>query len=278
MKISGIYQIQSKVKPERIYIGSAVNITDRWRRHKGDLKRGIHGSKKLQRYYDKYTKDDLIFIIIEPCLTEFLIIREQFYIDTLMPYFNSRPIADSQLGFKHSEETKRKMTGRKMSEEARRHMSKPKSKEHIKKMIDAKTGKKLPCWSEERRQKMSKIMKGRVISEEWRNKISASKKGQNGWKLSEDTKRKMRDACKKRKPISEETRKRLSESHLGQVSGNKGNKYSEESKRNLSESHKGKSTWMKGKHHTEESKEKNRLAHLGKSSWNKGLKINKKAS
>jgi len=27
MKISGIYKIQSKVKPERIYIGSAVNIS-----------------------------------------------------------------------------------------------------------------------------------------------------------------------------------------------------------------------------------------------------------
>ena len=29
MKISGIYKIESKIKPERIYIGSAVNIGNR---------------------------------------------------------------------------------------------------------------------------------------------------------------------------------------------------------------------------------------------------------
>jgi len=32
MKISGIYKIQSAVKPERIYIGSAVNLTDTHKR------------------------------------------------------------------------------------------------------------------------------------------------------------------------------------------------------------------------------------------------------
>lgn len=30
MNISGIYQIQSKCKPKRIYIGSGVNIQRRW--------------------------------------------------------------------------------------------------------------------------------------------------------------------------------------------------------------------------------------------------------
>ncbi len=28
--ISGVYKIQSKIKPERIYIGSSVNINSRW--------------------------------------------------------------------------------------------------------------------------------------------------------------------------------------------------------------------------------------------------------
>jgi hypothetical protein len=36
-KISSIYQIQSKIKPERIYIGSAVNIKHRWGIHLSDL-------------------------------------------------------------------------------------------------------------------------------------------------------------------------------------------------------------------------------------------------
>lgn len=48
---------------------------------------------------------------------------------------------------------------------------------------------------------------------------------------------------------SEETRKKLSESH-------KGKNLSEETKRKLSESHKGKSTWNKGKHFSEETRKK----------------------
>lgn len=65
-----------------------------------------------------------------------------------------------------------------------------------------------------------------------------------------------------------------------------GRRFSEETKKKLSESHKEQVTWMKGKHHTEESKEKNRNAHIGrkhteetkqkmsgKIPWSKGLKM-----
>ena len=38
MKISGIYKIESKLKPERIYIGSTININIRWNKHLTDLK------------------------------------------------------------------------------------------------------------------------------------------------------------------------------------------------------------------------------------------------
>lgn len=47
-KISSIYQIQSKRKPERIYIGSAVNIKHRWGIHLSDLKLNKHHSIKTQ--------------------------------------------------------------------------------------------------------------------------------------------------------------------------------------------------------------------------------------
>ena len=46
--------------------------------------------------------------------------------------------------------------------------------------------------------------------------------------------------------------------------GNMGYRHTDEDRRKMSESHKGNIPWMKGKHHTEEAKEKNRQAHLGK--------------
>ena len=42
MKITGIYKIESKLKPERIYIGSAVNISKRWLLHLSRLRRDKH--------------------------------------------------------------------------------------------------------------------------------------------------------------------------------------------------------------------------------------------
>lgn len=107
---SGIYKIQSKIKPERIYIGSAINITKRWSNHLCYLQKNTHHSSILQNHFNKYGIDDLIFTIIEPCFPEFLIIREQYYLDKLKPKFNVRFIAESHLGVKHSEETKRKLS------------------------------------------------------------------------------------------------------------------------------------------------------------------------
>lgn len=108
MKISGIYKIQSIIKPERCYIGSAVNVSERWRLHLLKLKQGLHRSQKLQRHYNKYGKDDLQFLILIGCDKENLISSEQFFIDSYKPYFNNRPIAQSNLGCKWSEETKKK--------------------------------------------------------------------------------------------------------------------------------------------------------------------------
>jgi group I intron endonuclease len=103
MKISGIYKIQSKIKPERIYIGSAVDMKSRWSGHKYGLKHQKHGNGRLQNHFNKYGESDLIFIIIEPCFPEFLTVREQYYIDTLKPFFNICKVAGSQLGMKHSD-------------------------------------------------------------------------------------------------------------------------------------------------------------------------------
>jgi group I intron endonuclease len=65
MKIVGVYKIQSIIKPERIYIGSTVDMVNRWWTHLYYLRNGDHHSPKLQRHYNKYGEDDLVFEIIE---------------------------------------------------------------------------------------------------------------------------------------------------------------------------------------------------------------------
>ena len=108
--IKGIYQIQSRIKPSRIYIGSAVNITKRWAQHLERLRKRIHHSRKLQRHYNKYGESDLMFSMVLTCDREHLIEHEQYFLDTLKPYFNTSPNAYSQLGLKHSEATKKKIS------------------------------------------------------------------------------------------------------------------------------------------------------------------------
>ena len=119
--ISGIYKIQSRVKPDRAYIGSAMNIPDRWRLHLWELDLNRHHSSKLQNHYNKYGKDDFEFSIIEPCLPAFLTATEQKYLDELNPFFNIAKIAGSTLGIKHTDEFKEKIrqfnTGRKRTDE-----------------------------------------------------------------------------------------------------------------------------------------------------------------
>lgn len=127
MKISGIYKIQSIIKPERVYIGSAINIHDRWIFHKWNLRKNIHHSKKLQNHYNKYGESDLQFSVLSGCEKEKLIEQEQFYIDAYKPYFNIRTKAENNLGMKWSLESIEKSrlgrTGQKRSDEQRKTMS-----------------------------------------------------------------------------------------------------------------------------------------------------------
>jgi 5-methylcytosine-specific restriction endonuclease McrA len=76
--------------------------------------------------------------------------------------------------------------------------------------------------------------------------------------LSEEHKRKIGNALRGRKqlPFSEETKRKLSESHKGLIPWIKGKHHTNESKRKMSES-------RKGKHHSEETKRKLSISHKG---------------
>lgn len=214
MNASGIYKIQSISKPERAYIGSAVNINHRWSQHLFDLRKNKHSSLKLQRHYNKYGEYDLEFSIIESgeyLCKQHLLSREQGWYETFqyqnsfLPYFNILPIAGSCLGIKQSEETKQKMKGNK-------HGVGKRSEEVKHNMRIAWKSRKLTPVSEKARKNMSDShiglmagekhhMFGKHPSVETRNKQSKAKKGKSnhclGTKRSIESKQKMRESAKK---------------------------------------------------------------------------------
>lgn len=108
---SGVYRILNTING-KCYIGSAVNIVNRWCEHRKGIKAKSH-SQKLQNAFNKYGEDNFVFSIIERCAVEELLSREQYWIDHLDSYkngYNTRPKAESSLCFNHSKQTKKKMS------------------------------------------------------------------------------------------------------------------------------------------------------------------------
>lgn len=62
--ISGIYAIRC-IPTGKIYVGSSVNMHQRWYHHKWRLQKGIHHCPYLQRAWDKYGESCFEFTIIE---------------------------------------------------------------------------------------------------------------------------------------------------------------------------------------------------------------------
>lgn len=229
MKISGIYKIQSKTKPCKVYVGSSINTKKRWLGHLYFLRKKEHPNIKLQNHYNKYGESDLDFLVIEPCFPEFLIPREQYYIDKLKPSFNICKEAGNVLGVKHSKETRIKISE---SHKGKIPWNKGKtgiySKETRKKIGDAGRGRISP-------------MKGKHHTEETRKKLSEMNKGKpSNWKgkhLSEEMRRNLSEV-NKGKHLSEETKLKIGRGNKGKRAGEKhpmwGRRHTEETRRRMS--------------------------------------------
>jgi len=108
-KKSGIYLIQNN-KDSRKYIGSATDLYTRYHNHRLHLLRGNHCNQKLQRFVSKYSFEALLFSVIELCDKTDLIKLEQYWIDELKPQFNIAKFAGNTLGYRHTEETKKRLS------------------------------------------------------------------------------------------------------------------------------------------------------------------------
>lgn len=59
-----IYQITCTANG-KFYIGSTVNKAQRWKKHRGDLRKGIHKNRNMQASWSKYGEDAFVFVVVE---------------------------------------------------------------------------------------------------------------------------------------------------------------------------------------------------------------------
>jgi group I intron endonuclease len=203
MKTSGVYSIINKSNG-KIYIGSSSNIQYRFNVHLYRLRKGNHANQLLQAAWNKYGEKSFIFELIEIVVDKTKIIeREQHYIDilnTAVPYgYNIRKIASSNLGCKHSDEAKFKIScsskARRHSEETRRkigeiHKGLHHTDESKIKISINRTG-IVPKWINPiaRSRKISESRKGYIMPQSTKDKLSKAHKGKS--KFTQEIKNEM---------------------------------------------------------------------------------------
>jgi group I intron endonuclease len=151
----GIYQILNS-KTGKCYVGSAVDIEDRWVHHKKKLSGGSgHHSIKLQRSWNKHDPSVWKWNILQECEEAKLLWLEAFWICTLDSFDNgynsiSITLDGERLVRRHSEETREKLRNRIITDETRKRIS------------ESAKGRVI---SPEQREKIRLAMLGRVITE-----------------------------------------------------------------------------------------------------------------
>jgi len=160
---AGVYRWVNKANGNT-YVGSAVNLSRRLGEY-FNFNQISKGNMSINKALLKYGYSGFQLEILEYCEPSDVILREQYYIDLLVPEYNILKTAGSSFGYKHTEETLAKLKGRKykLSEEA------------IARLRERALGRK---HTEETIAKISAstraAMLGRTQSEETRKKIGES--------------------------------------------------------------------------------------------------------
>jgi group I intron endonuclease len=241
----GIYAIENILNGD-CYFGHSVDIYGRWYGHLEGINNNTHDNIHLMRAFHKYGYDAFVFRIVLLCEEFELVYYEQACVDYLNSSYNMcRVCVKSRKGLKASNETRKKLSkarignknslGRTCSEDHKRRMSARLIGNQYTK------GHKL---SDEHKLHMSLTLKGKPHTAEHTQHAAAARVGS---KRSEESKRRMSESAKKRKrfPLSEEHKKKLSEALIGNtrfaghVPWNKGLETSEETALKISKANKG---------------------------------------
>jgi group I intron endonuclease len=113
-KDCGIYKIENAANG-KLYVGSTKCLRKRKNGHFSNLRRNVHHSMHLQNAFNKYGEDNLIFSILEYCEEIDLEEKEAGWIAKLRSNdrrfgYNARIHVSSNRGYKHTEESKRKIS------------------------------------------------------------------------------------------------------------------------------------------------------------------------
>lgn len=189
----GIYTIENLVN-HKIYIGQSIDIELRWKKHLEKLSSDTHYNYHLQQSWNKYGKESFEFSVLEECSEELLSEREIHWI-TASNSFDPSNGYNKTLGGE----------GGKPTEETR----------------------------EKKRQSMLGKNKGRIRTEETKQKIAEAGKGRTH---------------------TEETKSYLREINSGENHPNFGKNFTEEHRKNMAVSKLGEANHFYGMKHTEESK------------------------
>ena len=194
---SGIYIIFNLINGH-FYVGSTNNFQERFINHFNQLLNNKHINKYLQHAFNKYGEENFEFMIIryiEPT-KEKLLIAEQEYLNKYhgsKACYNLTPTAGSNLGFKHSEKTKRK--------QRERSKGKRFSKEHIEKTRKINLGNKYCLGYKHTEQTKKKVSiatsgskNGFYKKQHSKESIEKMRKAKLGKKLNDDHKKKLKIA------------------------------------------------------------------------------------
>ena len=185
--ISGVYKITNKIN-EHSYIGSSIDIYERWVTHKWYLNRNKSHNIAFQRAWEKYGAEAFDFSILLICDKENTAMYEQIYLDYYKPEYNIAIDALCPNKGKHlSEEHKRKIgeanSKHKMSEEQKEflrqfHVGIPLSEDHKRKISEANKGKPHKGQFEKGNAAWNKgLLMTNPVSEETREKLRVSSLG-----------------------------------------------------------------------------------------------------
>lgn len=158
MLSSGIYGIVNLFN-DKIYVGSASRIKDRFSWHYRALEIYKHHNILLQRAWVKYGSESFIFFVIERTDNINLLEREQYWLERFSSHsYNLYFKAGSPAGSKHTEEAKIKISiggkGRKLSEETKRKMSEAQKNRSDEHRANHSAGMRKRVFTPEHRQKL----------------------------------------------------------------------------------------------------------------------------
>lgn len=214
-KIPGVYCVKNIITGKR-YIGHAINMQGRWKKHFRCLRGEYHPNRFLQSSFNKYgSKAWKVSILFEVPIRRHLEDKEKVWL--------KEKLVNAEQFFMDYYDSSNRKRGYNLSPAARSTLGVKLSKEARKKISLAARGRPSP-------------MQGKHHSAETRKKISRS--------------------MKNIPPISEETRQRIREASLGRPCVMKGKHYPKWFGEKISKATKGKNHPLYGTHHSKETRMK----------------------